>query len=129
MIQTTAEAAVKPAQDTIHAWRASAPILASRTQTVMELAPIYVFATENTAAPAASAAICDSTPTTAGRAHLNCSEKELPMNNLTPDQQAMLVTWQQHTYAEFVLKDALKCDVVNQFVVRCRFSTCIPAEG
>src|SRR5262249_34063197 len=27
-------------------------------------------------------------------------------NVLTPDQQAMLATWQQHTYAEFVLKDA-----------------------
>ena len=28
------------------------------------------------------------------------------MKNVTPDQQAMLATWQQHTYAEFVLKDA-----------------------
>ena len=28
------------------------------------------------------------------------------MNTLTLDQQAMLATWQQHTYAEFVLKDA-----------------------
>ena len=28
------------------------------------------------------------------------------MNSLTPDQQTMLATWQQHTYAEFVLKDA-----------------------
>jgi len=28
------------------------------------------------------------------------------MSNLTPDQQTMLATWQQHTYAEFVLKDA-----------------------
>lgn len=28
------------------------------------------------------------------------------MNTLTPDQQVMLATWQQHTYAEFVLKDA-----------------------
>ena len=28
------------------------------------------------------------------------------MNNLTPYQQTMLATWQQHTYAEFVLKDA-----------------------
>ena len=28
------------------------------------------------------------------------------MHKLTPDQQAMLATWQQHTYAEFVLKDA-----------------------
>jgi carboxymethylenebutenolidase len=26
--------------------------------------------------------------------------------NLTPDQQAMLSTWQQHAHAEFVLKDA-----------------------
>ena len=26
--------------------------------------------------------------------------------NLTPHQQTMLATWQQHTYAEFVLKDA-----------------------
>ena len=28
------------------------------------------------------------------------------MSDLTPDQQTMLATWQQHTYAEFVLKDA-----------------------
>ena len=28
------------------------------------------------------------------------------MRDLTPDQQTMLATWQQHTYAEFVLKDA-----------------------
>ena len=28
------------------------------------------------------------------------------MKNLTPDQQTMLATWQQHTYAEYVLKDA-----------------------
>ena len=28
------------------------------------------------------------------------------MSTLTPDQQAMLAAWQQHTYAEFVLKDA-----------------------
>jgi carboxymethylenebutenolidase len=28
------------------------------------------------------------------------------MKNLTPDQQTMLATWQQHAYAEFVLKDA-----------------------
>ena len=25
---------------------------------------------------------------------------------LTPDQQPLLAAWQQHTYAEFVLKDA-----------------------
>jgi carboxymethylenebutenolidase len=28
------------------------------------------------------------------------------MNSLTPLQQIMLATWQQHTHAEFVLKDA-----------------------
>jgi carboxymethylenebutenolidase len=28
------------------------------------------------------------------------------MTNVTPDQQAMLATWQQHAHAEFVLKDA-----------------------
>ena len=28
------------------------------------------------------------------------------MKNLTSDQQTMLATWQQHAYAEFVLKDA-----------------------
>ena len=28
------------------------------------------------------------------------------MNNLTADQQTMLATWQQHTFAEFELKDA-----------------------
>jgi hypothetical protein len=30
----------------------------------------------------------------------------LRVSTLTPDQQAMLAAWQQHTYAEFVLKDA-----------------------
>jgi len=30
------------------------------------------------------------------------------MDNLTADQQAMLAVWQQHTYAEFELKDADK---------------------
>jgi len=33
---------------------------------------------------------------------MNCTTP----NILTPDQQTMLATWQQHTYAEFVLKDA-----------------------
>ena len=33
-------------------------------------------------------------------------KEEFSMNNLTPGQQAMLAAWQQHTYAEFVLKDA-----------------------
>ena len=28
------------------------------------------------------------------------------MSNPTPYQQTMLATWQQHTHAEFVLKDA-----------------------
>lgn len=28
------------------------------------------------------------------------------MNTLTPENQALLAIWQQHTYAEFVLKDA-----------------------
>ena len=32
--------------------------------------------------------------------------KAFRMNNLTSYQQKMLATWQQHTYAEFVLKDA-----------------------
>jgi carboxymethylenebutenolidase len=27
------------------------------------------------------------------------------MNKPTPDQQAMLAAWQQHTYGEFMLKD------------------------
>jgi hypothetical protein len=30
----------------------------------------------------------------------------LSMDRLTPYQQTMLATWQQHTYAEYVLKDA-----------------------
>jgi carboxymethylenebutenolidase len=30
----------------------------------------------------------------------------LPMNRLSSYQQTMLATWRQHTYAEFVLKDA-----------------------
>jgi carboxymethylenebutenolidase len=33
---------------------------------------------------------------------MNCSTP----NVLTPDQQTLLAAWQQHTYAEFVLKDA-----------------------
>jgi carboxymethylenebutenolidase len=28
------------------------------------------------------------------------------MNNLTPEYQTLLSTWQQHVYAEFVLKNA-----------------------
>ena len=28
------------------------------------------------------------------------------MKNVATDQHTMLATWQQHTYAEFVLKDA-----------------------
>ena len=34
------------------------------------------------------------------------SKKEFPMNDLRPYQQTMLATWQQHTHAEFELKDA-----------------------
>ena len=30
----------------------------------------------------------------------------LPMDTVTPYQQTMLATWQQHTHAEFALKDA-----------------------
>ena len=30
----------------------------------------------------------------------------ISMSKLTPNQQTILATWQQHTYAEFVLKDA-----------------------
>ena len=33
---------------------------------------------------------------------MNCTTP----NVLTPDQQTLLAAWQQHTYAEFVLKDA-----------------------
>ena len=29
----------------------------------------------------------------------------LPVNEITPDQQKILAAWQQHTHAEFVLKD------------------------
>jgi carboxymethylenebutenolidase len=42
------------------------------------------------------------------------------MNNLTPDQQTMLATWQQHTYAEFVLKNpdaALATMTENPYVL------------
>jgi carboxymethylenebutenolidase len=42
------------------------------------------------------------------------------MNNLTPDQQTMLTTWQQHTYAEFVLKNpdaALATMTENPYVL------------
>jgi hypothetical protein len=55
--------------------------------------------------------------------NLHTAAKELSMNNLTPDQQAMLVTWQQHTHAEFVLKDpdaALATMTENPYVF------CIP---
>jgi carboxymethylenebutenolidase len=50
--------------------------------------------------------------------------KEFPMTNLTPRQQTMLATWQQHTYAEFVLKDpdaALATMTENPYVL------CIPS--
>ena len=43
------------------------------------------------------------------------------MNDLTPRHQAMLDTWQQHTYAEFVLKDvdaALATMTDNPHVLR-----------
>ena len=33
---------------------------------------------------------------------MNCTTR----NVLTPDQQTLLAVWQQHTHAEFVLKDA-----------------------
>jgi carboxymethylenebutenolidase len=55
--------------------------------------------------------------------NLHIAAKELSMNNLTPDQQAMLVIWQQHTHAEFVLKDpdaALATMTENPYVF------CIP---
>ena len=45
------------------------------------------------------------------------------MNKLTPDQQTMLAAWQQHTHAEFVLKDpdaALATMTENPYVF------CIP---
>ncbi len=41
-------------------------------------------------------------------------------NDLTPEQQTMLATWQQHTYAEFVLKDvaaALATMTENPYVL------------
>ena len=37
---------------------------------------------------------------------IRTEDRNFPMNNLTPHQQTMLATWQQHTYAEFVLRDA-----------------------
>jgi len=52
--------------------------------------------------------------------HLVRRGKEFPMNELTPDQQTMLATWQQHTYAEFVLKDvdaALATMTENPYVL------------
>ena len=42
------------------------------------------------------------------------------MNNLTSNQQTMLATWQQHTHAEFVLKDpdaALATMIENPYVL------------
>jgi carboxymethylenebutenolidase len=42
------------------------------------------------------------------------------MSNLTPDHQTMLATWQQHTYAEFVLKNpdaALATMTENPYVL------------
>jgi hypothetical protein len=30
------------------------------------------------------------------------------MKKVTPDQQTMLATWQQHTYAELVLKEPMR---------------------
>ena len=48
------------------------------------------------------------------------------MNNLTPYQQTMLATWQQHTHAEFVLKDAdaaLATMTENPYVLAIPFGT------
>ncbi len=44
------------------------------------------------------------------------------MKNVMLDQHTMLATWQQHTYAEFVLKDAdaaLATMTENPYVLRC----------
>jgi len=46
------------------------------------------------------------------------------MNNLTPDQQTMLAAWQQHTHAEFVLKDA---DAALATMTESPYVFCIPA--
>jgi hypothetical protein len=35
------------------------------------------------------------------------------MNTLTSEQQSMLATWQQHTYAELVLKDAALATMIE----------------
>src|SRR6266481_5238603 len=50
--------------------------------------------------------------------------KDSPMNNLTRDQQTMLAAWQQHTHAEFVLKDA---DAALATMTESPYVFCIPA--
>jgi len=46
------------------------------------------------------------------------------MNDLTPDQQAMLAAWQQHTYAEFALRDA---DAALATMTEDPYVLCIPS--
>ena len=51
----------------------------------------------------------------------------LPMDRLTSYQQTMLATWQQHTHAEFVLKDAdaaLETMTENPYVFAVPSGTC-----
>jgi len=67
----------------------------------------------NTASPSSRPRLRDGAPDDGSSARFirlssSCGTrfcKELPMNNLTTHQQTMLATWQQHTYAEFGLKD------------------------
>jgi carboxymethylenebutenolidase len=57
--------------------------------------------------------------------------KKRAMDKLTLDQQAMLAAWQQHTYAEFVLKDAdaaLATMTENPYVFMISCGTVGPAE-
>ena len=58
------------------------------------------------------------------------------MKNVMLDQQTMLATWQQHTYAEFVLKDADAARATmteNPSVLRCSdelsYTALLPASS
>jgi hypothetical protein len=52
--------------------------------------------------------------------------KGLPMSESTPDRQKILAAWQQHTHAEFVLKDP---DAALATMSEDPYVLCIPFRG
>ncbi len=55
---------------------------------------------------------------------LRLKRKVFPMNDLTPNHRAMLATWQQHTHAEFALKDP---DATLATMTENPYVLCIPS--